>query len=180
MPDGESELLSQGIDGREPPFHPGIELKVPTKLDQVTALDRLVASFRLIKHELEIGEDAVHPLRACLVVCLLPELLAAQSEFGDEGILLHILGGERLVKVIHQGDGGLFLHGMSIPQPRDCLQHLLVDISTNLRYRVFHVFQPCTPSGNLAPPQPTLPQPGPQTLQPHQRGGGLSDVPLPN
>ena len=86
------------------------EFQIRPQADEITAPDRLAPSFRFIEHQLHVGKDAVHLLFSGQRIGLCPERRGLHTQLGDEGVLLHVLGCEGLVKIIHDGDGRFLLH----------------------------------------------------------------------
>lgn len=108
--DGEPEPFPDLIDIPKPRGDSWKELQVRPQGDKILPPYGLATLFGLIKHKFHIGKDAVHLLLLSQGIGLIPEGGGLHAQLGYEGILLHVTGGEGLVKIIHDGDGRFLLH----------------------------------------------------------------------
>ena len=102
-------LAAQGVDAIKPARHAGEEFHVPAQGDQVFPGQLHFTAGHLL-HQVHIGQYAVHVVLPGEFGALAPEGVRLHANAGQEGILLHVPGRQRLVEVIDQGDDGC-LHG---------------------------------------------------------------------
>ena len=116
--------LSECVDAPEPVLHAGEQHNATAFFYQVLPGEGPVPLLRLPDHGVHIGQNAVNAVATAKAVGLRPELLRRHAQAGDEGIVLHVSGAERLVKVVEKcHDGPLCLHGRLLFPPSKKAAH---------------------------------------------------------
>ena len=96
-----------GVQTLKPAEHALVELDLGTGILEMTAVDRAPHEFRVFDEVEHPGKILVHRFLARQGVCLAPELLAVNTERGDQRKGLHIVGRQRFIKVIADRHSGV-------------------------------------------------------------------------
>ena len=116
--DGHALLLTEGVDPLKPLPYAGKQLHAAAARHQKVPLQVLSLGAALGDHGVHIRQQPVHPVLTAEGVGLVPELRRGVSQGRDKGVVLHVRGTQRLVKVVQQRDDGLCHIGPSVEKRR--------------------------------------------------------------
>ena len=101
-----------GVDAGKPRRNAVKQLNVLAQIAKHLTIDDELA-LRFLNHHIHIRENLIHLVLFHRGDAFVPKDIRLHAQIGNEAIFLHIPRGQRVVKIIHDRQNGVFFHRVS-------------------------------------------------------------------
>ena len=104
-----ASLFTVAVNAFKPLLHAGMILNILAASHQRFTGQLRTGLPGLFHHTVHIGENGIHHFIPGNISGMPPKFRRLHTDAGNKGILLHITGAQRLIKIVHNRNNG-FLH----------------------------------------------------------------------